>query len=733
MSSTGLPTPPHPRSTVDGNKLFTEERSAEVVAASFAGTPDPRLRQVLTSLVHHLHAFVKDVELTEEEWGAAIDFLTRTGQMCDDVRQEFILLSDVLGRLDAGRDDQPPHRRDLDGVHGAGPVPHGRVPAARARRRHRPGRQGRRRAWSPGRVTGPDGEPIAGATVDVWQANEDGFYDVQQPGIQPERNLRGLFTADDDGRFWFRTIVPRHYPIPVRRPGRRAARGHRPAPQPARRTCTSSCPPPGYRPVTTHVFVAGHPVPRLRRGLRGQGEPGPRVRPRSTTRPGPPSSVGQPVPHACTFDVTPAARRPSDGRGCADEPARSPTRRCPCGCVFGAGSLASSPDEVDRPRALPGAGAVLPGAGGHRACWSPRRSATGPPGCSPEARMHVPIEVARRARDRGRELGADGCVAVGGGSAIGLGKAIALEHGLPVIAVPTTYAGSEMTPVWGLTEGGRKRTGRDPRVLPRSVVYDPELTLTLPAGAVGDQRHERHRARRRRALRPRRHPDHLADGRGGRPGPGRRAARGGRRRRRPRRARPRPSTAPGCAGRCWPPRRCRCTTSCATPSAAPSTCRTPQTHTVVLPHALAYNQPAAPEAVAALSRALGGAPDPARELWELAGRLGAPRSLRELGMAEADIAAHRRPAVANPYANPRPVTRDGLELLLPRRMGRRPAHLARRIEMEVNPWVSGSLGWAGWGAQWPAISQQPVTEWLPTTLPFLLTPSRPTWRLPGSG
>ena len=97
-----------------------------------------------------------------------------------------------------------------------------------------------------------------------------------------------------------------------------------------------------------------------------------------------------------------------------------------------------------------------------------------------EARMHVPVEVADRARDRARELGADGCVAVGGGSAIGLGKAVALEHGLPVIAVPTTYAGSEMTPVWGLTEGGQKRTGRDPRVLPTSVIYDPELTLSLP-------------------------------------------------------------------------------------------------------------------------------------------------------------------------------------------------------------------------------------------------------------
>src|SRR3954453_8201547 len=86
-----------PVSAVAGGELFSEERSAEVVAASFAGTPDPRLRQVMTSLVRHLHAFVKDVGLTGGEWAAAIDFLTRTGQMSDEVRQEFILLSDVLG------------------------------------------------------------------------------------------------------------------------------------------------------------------------------------------------------------------------------------------------------------------------------------------------------------------------------------------------------------------------------------------------------------------------------------------------------------------------------------------------------------------------------------------------------------------------------------------------------------------------------------------------------------
>ena len=201
----------------------------------------------------------------------------------------------------------------------------------------------------------------------------------------------------------------------------------------------------------------------------------------------------------------------------------------PMRVVFGAGALSALPDEV---RAL-GMSRVL-------VLCSPEQEPTGrtvaaalgtrAAGVFPHARMHVPIEVARQARTVAAELGADGCVAVGGGSAIGLGKAIALEQDLPVIAVPTTYAGSEMTPVWGLTEAGEKRTGRDVRVLPRGVVYDPELTLTLPTGALGHQRDERDRARRRGALRPRRDADRLADGRGGGAGHGRGPARDRRRR-----------------------------------------------------------------------------------------------------------------------------------------------------------------------------------------------------------
>jgi maleylacetate reductase len=334
----------------------------------------------------------------------------------------------------------------------------------------------------------------------------------------------------------------------------------------------------------------------------------------------------------------------------------------PMRVVFGAGSLATLPDEVAAlglTRVLvlcspeqEDTGRTVAGALGDRAA-----------GVLPEARMHVPVEVAARARDLARELGADGCVAVGGGSAIGLGKAIALEHGLPVVAVPTTYAGSEMTPIWGLTEGGAKRTGRDVRVLPRSVVYDPEMTVTLPAQMsatsgmnaiahaveglyapdaspiVSLMAEEGVRAMAA-AL-----PQVVADGadldaRG--------AAQYG----------------------AW---LCGAVLAATSMSLHHKLCHTlggtldlphAQTHTVVLPHALAYNQIAAPEAVSALSRALGGVPDPARELWELAGRLGAPRSLCELGMAEDDIPRIAELAVAHPYANPRPVTRDGVAALL---------------------------------------------------------------------
>ena len=236
---------------------FSEERSAEVVAASFDETPDARLRQVMQSLVRHLHAFVKDVELTEEEWGAGIEFLTRTGQTCTPVRQEFILLSDVLGvsmlvetinHRTGGTSTEstvlgPFHMvaspvrelgEDID-LDGKG------VPCLVS-----------------GQVTGPDGEPLAGASVDVWQTNEDGFYDVQQPDLQEPGNHRGLFTTDAQGRFWFRSVVPRYYPIPDDGPVGQllAATGRHPN-RPAHLHFIVDAD--GYRPVTTHVFVADSP------------------------------------------------------------------------------------------------------------------------------------------------------------------------------------------------------------------------------------------------------------------------------------------------------------------------------------------------------------------------------------------------------------------------------------------------------------------------------------------
>lgn len=328
---------------------------------------------------------------------------------------------------------------------------------------------------------------------------------------------------------------------------------------------------------------------------------------------------------------------------------------------FGPGVLAGLGAELDRL----GLGRVL-------VLCSPEQEKTGElvaealggraAGVLAQARMHVPIEVAHLARDRAAALGADGCVAVGGGSAIGLGKAVALEHGLPIVAVPTTYAGSEMTPVWGLTEGSRKRTGRDPRVLPVSVLYDPELTTGLPIGmsvtsglnavahaveslyapdrspVVSMMAEEGVRAMTA-AL-----PAIVADGSD------------------------RDARAQALFG-AW---LCGACLGATTMSLHHKLCHAlggtldlphAPTHTVVLPHALAHNQRAAPAAVAALSRALR-AGDPARALWDLAGELGAPRSLADLGMAEADIARIAEQVVASPYANPVPVTRDGVGRLL---------------------------------------------------------------------
>jgi catechol 1,2-dioxygenase len=238
-------------------ELFSEQRSGDVVAASFAGTPDDRLREIMTSLVQHLHAFVKDVELTEPEWAAGVDFITRVGQMCDATRQETIMLSDVLGvsmlvetinHRTGGRSTESTVLGPFHMV--ASPVKALGDDIAL---------DGKGEACLvTGRVSDDSGNPLPGATVDVWQANDEGFYDVQQPGIQPELNLRGLFTADADGEFWFRTVVPRYYPIPVDGPVGEllTATGRHPY-RPAHLHFIVSAD--AHRSVTTHLFVDDSP------------------------------------------------------------------------------------------------------------------------------------------------------------------------------------------------------------------------------------------------------------------------------------------------------------------------------------------------------------------------------------------------------------------------------------------------------------------------------------------
>jgi hydroxyquinol 1,2-dioxygenase len=234
---------------------FTEETAADAVAESFAGAADPRLRELLSSLVRHLHAFVRDTEPTIAEWERAIDFLTATGQKCDSERQEFILLSDVLGismlvetinnRKSAGATESTvlgpfhmvasPRRALGDSIDLVRTGP---------------------QCVLEGRVLSAGGTPLPGAVLDVWQANDQGFYDVQQPDVQPPGNGRGLFTADQDGAYWFRTIVPTYYPIPTDGPvGTLLEATKRHPYRPAHIHFIATAP--GHRPLTTHIFVAG--------------------------------------------------------------------------------------------------------------------------------------------------------------------------------------------------------------------------------------------------------------------------------------------------------------------------------------------------------------------------------------------------------------------------------------------------------------------------------------------
>jgi len=281
-----------------------------------------------------------------------------------------------------------------------------------------------------------------------------------------------------------------------------------------------------------------------------------------------------------------------------------------------------------------------------------------------QAAMHTPVEVTEQTLSVVVARGADCVLAVGGGSSIGLGKAIALRTDLPQIVVPTTYAGSEATPILGQTEHGLKTTLRSPKVLPEVIVYDIDLTLTLPVALsmTSGLNAIAHAAEALYApdgnplvsLMAEQGVAALADGL------------------------PRIHQAPhGLEGRtqalygAW---LCGSCLGLVGMALHHKICHTlggtfdlphAETHAVMLPHTLAFNLPAAPEARDRLSRVLGGV-DPAGALAELAARVGAPRALRDLGMPESGIATAADLAVRNPYANPRPVDRDLIEAMLRR-------------------------------------------------------------------
>ena len=278
--------------------------------------------------------------------------------------------------------------------------------------------------------------------------------------------------------------------------------------------------------------------------------------------------------------------------------------------------------------------------------------------------MHTPVEVTAEALAVLRARGADGVVAIGGGSTIGLGKALAARTGVPQLAIPTTYAGSEMTPVLGETERGEKTTRRGPEILPEAVIYDVELTLGLPARLSGTSginaiahaveaiyAHDGNpitqlMAEQAIAALARALPAIVVD-------PTDRAARhqalygawlSG--------------TCLGAVGMALHHKLCHVLGGAfGLPHA--------ETHTVVLPHAVAYNAAAAPDAIARIARALA-APDAARALYDLADTVGAERSLAALGMPASGLDRAVELALRTPYPNPRAVERAALRALLER-------------------------------------------------------------------
>ena len=333
----------------------------------------------------------------------------------------------------------------------------------------------------------------------------------------------------------------------------------------------------------------------------------------------------------------------------------------PMRVLFGTGAIEKLPAELER---LGARRALLLSTPEQSAAVREVRNSLGSRavGIFDRAAMHVPVEIAEEARRAAKDLGADCCVTVGGGSTTGLGKAIALASPLPILAVPTTYAGSEMTTIYGITEGGAKKTGRDPRVLPRTVIYDPALTLTLPPALSAAS-----------GMNAIAHSVEALYSHEGNPIISLMAEEG---------IRALASALPEIVSNpedlearsdalygAW---LCGVALNGAGMALHHKLCHVlggsfnlphAETHSIVLPHAVQYNRDAAPEAMKRISGAIH-CENPAQGLWDLEKKLGVPMRLADIGMKEADLERAARIATEAPYPNPRQVEYDAVLRLL---------------------------------------------------------------------
>jgi len=336
-------------------------------------------------------------------------------------------------------------------------------------------------------------------------------------------------------------------------------------------------------------------------------------------------------------------------------------RALPWNLIFGAGAMGRLPEELSRlgfGKALVLTTAEQSKQGRDLAAVLGKAAA----GCFDRAVMHVPIETVEQAMDEARRLGADCTVAIGGGSTIGLGKALALHADLPNIAIPTTFAGSEMTNIWGITKDRQKVTGRDVRVVPDLTIYDPDLLRTLPAHIAGPSglNAMAQAAVNIAAVDPNPIVSMM----------GVEAVRA------LSRALPRVVADRDDAEALSEAQYGACLAGATLGTGATSlhhrlchtfggTFNTPhaETHTILLPHSVAYNAAAARFGTARLAEAMG-IQDAARGIFDLAGTVGAPRALKDIGVKESDLDEAAAIATATPLSNPEPVTADRIRALL---------------------------------------------------------------------